>query len=194
MDRGLAAYAAFIEVVRQALFWLALALAVVALLDWLVRTRRVPPFGAVARFCRRWIDPLMAPVERQILRRGGLPTTAPWWALGAVIVGGLLLIALLELLGGLVAQAAWAASSPGRFGVTLLSWGFSILRIAIFVRVIASWFGVSPWSRWIRWAYVLTEWMLAPLRRVIPNFGPMDVSPLVALLLLWLIQNVLGIP
>lgn len=194
MNRGFAAYGAFIEVVRQALFWVAVALAIIALVDWLVRTRRVPPFGAVARFCRRYIDPLMAPVERQVVRRGGLPSSAPWWALGAVIVGGLLLLALLEFLGRLAAQATWAASSPGRFAVTLLSWAFMLLRIAIFVRVIASWFGISPWSKWIRWSFVLTEWFLAPLRKVIPPFGPMDVSPIVALLLLWLIQGLLQIP
>ena len=42
--------------------------------------------------------------------------------------------------------------------------------------------------------YAATEWMLAPLRRVIPAFGPLDLTPLVAwfglgLLAQWLVPR-----
>ena len=191
MDQALAGYAAFLQVVRQALFWVALAVALIALLDWLVRTRRVQPFGALARFCRRYIDPLMLPVERRIVRSGGQPASAPWWSLVIAVVGGLLLITLLEFLGSFFVQLFWGLSSPGRFGLLLISWTFAVLRIALIVRVISTWFQVSPYSPWIRWSYVLTEWMLAPLRRIIPTFGPMDVTPIVAFLLLALLQGLL---
>lgn len=193
MERGLAAYGAALDVVRQVLFWVAVALAVVALLDWLVRTRRVQPFSVIARFCRRYVDPLMAPIERRIVRRGGLPSSAPWWALGVAVVGGLLLLAVLEFLGRFAVQVAFATSSPGRLGVALIGWTFALLRIALIVRVISSWFQISPWSRWIRWSYILTEWMLAPLRKVVPNFGPVDITPIVAYLLLALLQSVLQV-
>lgn len=193
MEQAFATYGGFIAVVRVALFWLAVVVATVATLDWLVRTRRVPPFGAVARFCRRYIDPLLAPVERRVVRRGGLPTSAPWWALGAVVVGGLLLLASLEFLGRLFLQVAWGASSPGRFGLMLVSWTFTVLRLALIVRVISSWFQISPWSKWIRWSFVLTEWMLAPLRRIVPAFGPVDITPLVAFILLMILQSILRV-
>jgi YggT family protein len=193
MDQALNAYASFVQIVRQVLFWVALAVAIVALLDWLVRTRRVQPFGAIARFCRRYVDPLMRPVERRIVRSGGQPASAPWWSLVVVVVGGLLLIALLEFLGRFFLQLFWGISSPGRFGLLLVSWAFAVLRIALIVRVISSWFQVSPYSRWIRWSYVLTEWMLAPLRRIIPTFGPVDVTPIVAFLLLALLQGFLRV-
>jgi YggT family protein len=62
------------------------------------------------------------------------------------------------------------------------------------VRVISSWFRISPWSRWIRWSYVLTEWLLAPLRRVIPPFGMIDITPIVAYILLRVVQSFLRIP
>jgi len=193
MDQALTTYTAFVQVVRQVLFWLALVVAIVALLDWLVRTRRVQPFGAIARFCRRYVDPLMVPVERRVVRAGGQPSAAPWWSLVVVVVGGLLLITLLEFLGGFFLQLFWGVSSPGRFGMLLVSWTFGVLRIALIVRVISSWFQVSPYSRWIRWSYVLTEWMLAPLRRIIPTFGPVDITPIVAFLLLALLQGFLRI-
>jgi YggT family protein len=193
MEQAFATYAGFIAALRVALFWLALAVALVAALDWLVRTRRVQPFSFLARFCRRYIDPLLAPIERRVVRRGGLPSTAPWWALGVVVVGGLLLLALLEFLGRLFLQVAWGASSPGRFGLMLVSWTFTLLRIALIVRVISSWFQISPWSKWIRWSFILTEWMLAPLRRIVPTFGPVDITPMVAFILLMILQSVLQI-
>lgn len=194
MDQALAAYGAFVFAVRQALFVLAVIVGVIALVDWLVRTRRLNPFGPIARFCRRFVDPLMVPVERRIVRAGGQPTSAPWWTLVFVVVGGLLLVTVLNFLGGFFVQLLWGTSSPGRFGVLLLSWMFALIRIALIVRVLSSWFQISPYSKWIRWSYVLTEWMLAPLRRMLPLFGPIDVSPLVAILLISLLQRALGIP
>ncbi len=39
--------------------------------------------------------------------------------------------------------------------------------------------------------YRLTEPVLAPIRRVLPNFGGLDLSPVVLILLLWFVQNLL---
>ena len=194
MDEAYAGYRVFVGVVRYVVFGVGVVAALVAVVDWAVRTRRLQPFGAVGRFFRRVVDPLMLPVERRILRAGGNPQSAPWWTLVVVIVGGLLLITALDFLGGLFLQIGWGVSSPGRLGVLLVSWTFLLLRIALIVRVVSTWFQLSPYSKWIRWSYVLTEWMLAPLRRLLPTFGPIDVSPLIAFLLLWVIQAVLGIP
>jgi YggT family protein len=193
MNDALGGYALFVLVIRYLVFGLAVAAAIIALVDWLVRTRRINPFNAIARFFRRFVDPLMAPVERRIVGRGGLPSSAPWWTLVIVVVGGLALITVLNFLGRFFADLSFGLSSPGRFGVMVLSWVFSVLRIALIVRVVSTWVQVSPYSKWIRWSYVLTEWMLAPLRRIIPMFGPVDVTPIVAFLLLSLIQGALGV-
>lgn len=193
MDRALYGYKAFLDGLRPILFWIAVFFAVIAALDWAVRTRRLNPFGGVARFFRRFIDPLMRPIEARIVRSGGEPSKAPWWALVFVVVGGLLLLTALEFLGGLFVSAAWGFSSPGRLGVLLLSWAFGLIRIALIVRVISSWFQISPWSRWIRWSYVLTEWMLAPLRRIVPTMGPFDITPIIAFFILSLLQSALGL-
>lgn len=193
MSDSLAGYYAAVGVVRVAVFWLALALAVVALVDWLVRTRKIAPFGPIPRFFRRWVDPLLAPIERRLVRSGRLPSGAPWWALVVVVVGGILLITVLNYLGGLFGELAFGMSSPTRFGLLLLSWTLALLRIALIVRVVSTWIQISPYSKWVRWSYVLTEWMLAPLRRVIPNVGPVDITPIVAYFLLVLAGSMLGI-
>lgn len=194
MDATLAGYAAFVNIVRYVVFGLAVVAAIIATLDWAVRTRRLQPFGAVARFCRRVIDPLMLPVESRIVRSGGNPKNAPWYTLVFIIVGGLILFALLDFLGTVIAQVGWGMSSPGRFGLLLVSWAFLLLKVALLIRVISTWIGVSPYSRWVRWSYVLTDWMLDPIRRLLPRFGPLDISPLLAFFLLSLLQSALGIP
>lgn len=173
-----------------------LATAVVAVavcgLDWAVRTRRISPFSGVARFFRSSIDPLLAPIERRVVRSGGLPSSAPWWALGAVIVGGILAITALGFLRSQLVTLVLATGSGPRGIVRLvISWAVAILQIALIVRVVLSWIRVSPYSRWVRWAFVLTEPILGPLRRVIPPIGMIDITPIVAYFLLWLLSGFL---
>lgn len=189
----LSVYDALIGVLRVAVFVLAAIALVVFGVDWLVRTRRLNPFGAVARFFRRVVDPLIVPVERRVVRAGGLPASAPWWALVVVVLGGLVLLALLEFIRGQLVFAA-AAGSFGARGVfaVLITWTFGILQLALIVRVVASWIRVSEFSRWVRWTIPLTEWMLRPLRNLIPPVGrTLDLSPLVAFLLLVLVRSLL---
>ena len=66
-----------------------------------------------------------------------------------------------------------------------------LLRFALIVRVIASWFGASPYRKWMRPVALLTDWILEPLRRVLPPFGPLDLSPLVAYFILWIAERVI---
>src|SRR4051794_4255380 len=126
-----------VAVTRVALLYLAIAMAAVCAFDWAVRTRRINPFNRVARFFRGRIEPLMVPVERVVVRSGGSPATAPWWVLATVIVGGILLISLLGLVGSILAQALLGLHEPSRIPMILISWVFSLLRLALLVRVLA---------------------------------------------------------
>ncbi len=68
---------------------------------------------------------------------------------------------------------------------------FSLMNLAIFLRVILSWLPVlDPRHPAMRLLDDLTEPILAPVRRILPQAGPIDFSPFVALLLLGLIQRV----
>jgi YggT family protein len=193
MPSTLAALDALLGILRVVVFVVAAAALVIFGIDWLVRTRRLNPFGAVARFFRRVVDPLIVPVEQRVVRSGGLPSSAPWWALVVVVLGGLVLLALLEFVRGQLAFAA-AAGGAGTRGVlaVLITWTFGILQLALIVRVISSWVRVSEYSRWVRWTIPLTEWMLRPLRNLSPPLaGTIDLSPLVAWLLLALVERLL---
>ncbi|HEY9428213.1 MAG TPA: YggT family protein [Gemmatimonadaceae bacterium] len=184
------AYDTVLAGLRLLLFTLACVLFVLFAVDWLVRTRRINPFGPVARFFRKAVDPLIMPVERRIVRAGGTPASAPWWTLVAVVVGGILLILALQFVRDLlVSTIASASRGPRGLYVLLVSWTFGILQIALIVRIIASWIRLNPYGRWIRWSYSLTEWLLRPLRSVIPPFGMIDLTPIVAYFILVLLES-----
>jgi YggT family protein len=145
---------------------------------------------------RARVDPRLAGIERQVARVGGHPSATPWWALVVYIVCAALLLAALGMVASLL-QDAVAASSLGGLGVLLLlvQWTFGFLRLALLVRIIASWFPRLANSRWIAWSFGATEWMLRPLRRVVPTLGVIDITPLVAYFALqvaqWLVETVL---
>ena len=168
--------------------------AAACLLAWLVRTRRISPFSPLARLSRRFVDPVLAPVERRVVRMGGVPSSAPWWLLAGVVVGGIVLLSLVQFVVGQVLFATSAVSrGPAGIVALVVRWSFAVLQIALIARVLSSWVGGSPHSKWFRWAFVLTEPILRPLRRVIPNLGMIDITPIVAYFGLVLLEGlVLG--
>jgi len=162
----------------------------VALTHWAVRSRRITPFGAWPRFMRRASDPVLLPLEHRIVRSGGSPQDAPLWLVGIVIVGGLLLVSLVQWLAGFAVSLEILAQSGARaWGRFLVSGLFTVVMVALFVRVISSWFGISPYRPWMRPVMLLTDWIIDPIRRILPPFGLMDFSPLVAWLVLSLLRG-----
>ena len=192
MDTFLASTDAVIQILRTALLSIAVVFGAICVLDWAVRTRKISPFNAVARFCRSTVDPIISPIERRVVRAGGTPAAAPLWALVVVVIGGILLLTLVDMVRLEVVRSMLAAQE-GTAGIfhLLVSWTFWILKAAIVVRVISSWLPISPYSPWVRWSYQLSEPVLAPFRRVIPNLGGLDISPIVAFILLNILEGLL---
>lgn len=177
-----------IYVLRIALLVIGAVFVVIAVLDWAVRTRKINPFSAVARFCRRVIDPVLAPIEARVVRAGGMPTQAPWWGLAAVVVIGVLLIVLLQWIRATVLSFSFAASQGGMgIAALLLQWVFELLKLALIVRVIVSWIGMR-YSWWARLSYTLTDWIVKPIARALPPFGMIDFSPLIAYVVIYVVE------
>ena len=63
-----------------------------------------------------------------------------------------------------------------------------VLSIIILLRVVVSWYSPRPTNILVIILHRLTEPILAPLRRIIPRVGPLDFSPLVAVILLQVIR------
>src|SRR5947209_10976828 len=183
---------AFQVPVRYGVFSLFVLSALVALASWLVRTRRLSPFGPVGRALRGVTDPVLRPVEARLVRLGGNPVHAGWWLVVVVAVAGVLLLSLLDWI---VRTAYWfyaaATGGPGALFAFLVVAAYNLLVIALVVRVVASWLGWFRYSRWVRPAYALTDYLVEPIRRLLPPAGPIDFSPLVAWLVLWVLRQVL---
>ncbi len=68
--------------------------------------------------------------------------------------------------------------------VTIFTW-------LIVARALLSWFSLSPDHPAVRILDTITEPILAPLRRFIPLVGMMDITPLVAILLVQAVWSVI---
>jgi YggT family protein len=179
-------------VVRYAVFGLVVVAGLVALASWLLRSRRISPFSALGRTLRALTEPVMRPVERRIVRMGGNPTHAGGWLVILTAVAGVLLVSLAGWLYTtfLVVQAS-ARAGPRQTVVLIFDLVYRILFIALIVRVIATWFGMFRYSRWIRPAYILTDWLVEPIRRILPTVSGWDLSPIVAVIALSLLRQLL---
>ena len=74
----------------------------------------------------------------------------------------------------------------------LLCYLLSAYLIAVFVRVILSWFPIqhgSAMAQAFSLLYRITEPVLGPLRRAIPPMGGLDLSPLVLLIGIEVVQS-----
>jgi YggT family protein len=78
------------------------------------------------------------------------------------------------------------------FGPTITGLLVTAITIFIFVliaRAILSWFPGMIYSEAGRLVLMATEWYLAPIRRVIPPAGGLDLSFLVGIILLYALQS-----
>jgi YggT family protein len=129
-----------------------------------------------------------------VISWGGNPQDAPLWLAGAVLLAGLALILVVRwLLDTVVALDAMRGAGGGTWLRFAISGVFSLLMTAILIRVIGSWLGVGRYNPWMRPLYRVTDWLVEPIRRRLPPFGAIDLSPVAAYLLLWLLRGaVLG--
>lgn len=63
-----------------------------------------------------------------------------------------------------------------------------ILIGAIIIRVILTWFRIRPGNPIVVVLGFITDPILDPLRRIMPKLEGLDLTPMVAILILWLIQ------
>ena len=64
-----------------------------------------------------------------------------------------------------------------------------ILEIAVFLRAMLSWFPMDQRSPIVRILDEINEPILAPLRKIVPRIGMIDITPMVAILVLFVIQR-----
>ena len=66
-----------------------------------------------------------------------------------------------------------------------------VLAFIIFIRAILTWFPISRHSPIVAFFDFITEPILAPLRRIIPTLGMVDITPMVAIIILLIIARII---
>ncbi len=181
-----------LTIARYVVFGVFALSALAALGSWLVKSRRVSPFGRLGRGLRAVTDPVVRPVERRLVRMGGNPVHAAWWLIVVVAVAGVIFLSLLGWALQSYQTAAWATEQGPREVLALIvNLAYNVFFFALVVRIVASWLGWFRYARWMRPVNALTDWLIKPIRRFVPPFGMLDISPLVALLVLWGLKSLL---
>ena len=67
----------------------------------------------------------------------------------------------------------------------------NVLWFALLARVVLSWINLSPTNPLVVIINQITEPILAPIRRVLPKMGRIDLSPMVALIIIIVIQRLI---
>ena len=74
----------------------------------------------------------------------------------------------------------------------LLSYVLTILEFAIIGRALMSWFDRGMTNPISQILVQITEPIIAPIRRIVPSAGMLDLSPMVAILLIIVLQRMLS--
>ena len=149
------------------------------------------PFAWTSRTVRRLSDGLVVPV-RGGLRGFGIDVKfAPIVVILIAILLGWFVLQLVGTIAGMVEGIIESARSGAVFRlIGYIIYGLiSIYTLFIIIRIVFSWGMLSYTNRLMRFLVDVTEPLLGPLRRMIPTLGWLDISPLVAILILWLFQQ-----
>jgi YggT family protein len=152
------------------------------------------PFAWTSLTIRRLTDPFLMPVRRALVGFGFDPKYSPLVVILLAILLGYFVLQLTGTIAGTLAGLIVSLQS----GAMISALGFvlygliSLYILLIFIRIIFSWAMISYTNRIMRFLVDTTEPLLGPLRRVIPPLGSMDISPIIAFLILWLFQQAIG--
>ena len=154
----------------------------IVLLRFILQLVRANFYNPLCQFIVRATQPLLKPLRKIIPGFGGLDLAS----LVLAIVLQFILIALTLLLTyGIVANPIqmliWSM-----IGITALF--LKVFFFALIVSVILSWVAQGSHNPGVELVNQICEPVLAPIRRILPNLGGLDISPIFAFLALKLLD------
>lgn len=148
------------------------------------------PFSWSSLTIRRLTDPFIGPVRRALTRFGVDPKYTPLVVMLLTILLGWFGLQLLSGLANTIAGIVFGLTEGAL--VPLLGYVLyglvTIYIMLVFIRIIFSYGMVASRNRMIRFLINVTEPLLGPLRRIVPTVGMFDISPLIAFIILWILQ------
>lgn len=159
---------------------------VVVLLRVLLEAVRADFYNPIVQLLVRLTDPLLRPLSKLIPDVGRLNLSA------------VVLLYVIQLVGLLILMLL-SGRSPDPLVLALLTvmrlvrMVLVLYMILILVGVILSWVGHGVRHPIVPLVFQLTEPVLAPIRRMLPSLGGLDLSPLVAIIGIQFLMILLGV-
>lgn len=155
----------------------------IILLRFILQLVRADFYNPLSQFTVRATQPLLKPVRRIIPGFGGVDLAA---LVLAILVQLALMMVVVVLLGASIGGLFPALLIWALLGVASLF--LKVFFFALIVSVILSWVAPQTHNPAAELVNQICEPLLAPLRQRLPNLGGLDLSPIVAFLILNLID------
>src|SRR5690554_1381987 len=157
----------------------------IVLLRFILQLVRADFYNPISQFIVRATQPLLKPMRRVIPGFGGIDIASLVLALAVQVV---LLALIIKLMGfalpPVLQLLVWAL-----VGITALF--LKIFFFALIISVILSWVAPHSHNPAAMLVFQLCEPLLAPIRRVLPSMGGLDLSPIFAFIALNLLDMLL---
>ncbi|MEK1838110.1 YggT family protein [Pseudomonas sp. NPDC089918] len=154
----------------------------IVLLRFILQLVRANFYNPLCQFIVKATQPLLKPLRRVIPSMFGLDMSS----LVLALIVQMVLIAVILLLKGfevdLLLLVPWAL-------IAIFSLFLSVLFYAMIISVILSWVAPGSHNPGAELVAQITEPVLAPFRRIIPNLGGLDISPIFAFIAIQLLQS-----
>lgn len=106
-------------------------------------------------------------------------------------IGTLIVALIIAVLGGVLVLGSLRTGLIWGIFFGFLSTWLDVVMYSLILVVIASWLQTDPRQPVMQIALSCNEWLMAPLRRVIPPLGMIDISPIVAFFGIYLLRYLL---
>lgn len=154
----------------------------VVLLRFILQVVRANFYNPICQFIVRATQPLLKPMRRVIPSVFGLDLSSLVLALIVQMLLFAIILTLSYIPFNVLGLLLWAPI--GIFALLLKVWFFAMI-----ISVILSWVAPGSQSPGAELAYQISEPFLAPFRRIVPNLGGLDISPILAFIVIQLLQQ-----
>ncbi len=134
-------------------------------------------YNPLSQFLVKVTNPVLVPLRRFIPSIGKIDTAAVVLALGLTLIKTILLLLIGYGDFSLIAALIYSI-------IDLIKVVIWIYIISLIIQAVMSWVGSAHGNPVAPLIQSLTDPLLRPIRRVVPNVGALDLSPMVAILLL----------
>ncbi|MGW8463555.1 YggT family protein [Pseudomonas sp. GL-B-19] len=154
----------------------------IVLMRFILQLVRANFYNPLCQFIVKATQPLLKPLRRVIPSMFGLDMSSLVLALILQMVLIVVILALKGFMVDFVLLVPWAL-------IALFSLFLNILFYAMIISVILSWVAPGSHNPGAELVAQITEPVLAPFRRIIPNLGGLDISPIFAFIVIQLLQS-----